>query len=60
MAKNYIIGLVENGDFGLAISYSSVLIVVMLSAILVIQLVVGKRQLGRRDPEQFSAQRSAA
>jgi iron(III) transport system permease protein len=60
MATSYIIGRVENGDFGLAISYSSVLIVVMLSAILVIQLVVGKRQLGRRDPEQFSAQRSAA
>ena len=60
MATSYIIGRVENGDFGLAISYSSILILVMLSAILVIQLVVGKRQLGRRDAEPLSAQRSAA
>jgi iron(III) transport system permease protein len=60
MATSYIIGRVENGDFGLAISYSSVLILVMLSAILLIQLVVGKRQLGRRDAQQFTAQRSAA
>ena len=60
MATSYIIGRVENGDFGLAISYSSVLILVMLSAILVIQLAVGKRQLGRRDAEQVRAQGSAA
>ena len=34
--------------FGLAIAYSSVLIVVMLLAILLIQIVVGERRLGRR------------
>jgi iron(III) transport system permease protein len=49
MATSYIIGRVENGDFGLAIAYSSVLILVMLTAITMVQLVVGQRRLGRRD-----------
>ncbi len=48
MATAYIIGRVENGDYGLAIAYSSVLILVMVVAILLVQLVVGERQLGRR------------
>jgi iron(III) transport system permease protein len=48
MATAYIVGRVEAGEFGLAIAYSSVLIVVMLLAILFIQLAVGERQLGRR------------
>ena len=34
MATSYIIGRVENGDYGLAIAYSSVLILVMLIAII--------------------------
>ena len=49
MATSYIIGRVENGDYGLAIAYSSVLILVMLLAISLVQLVVGKRRLGRRE-----------
>jgi iron(III) transport system permease protein len=49
MATSYIIGRVENGDFGLAIAYSSVLILVMLTAITMVQLAVGQRRLGRRD-----------
>ena len=48
MATTYIVGRVEAGEFGLAIAYSSVLIVVMLVAILLIQLAVGERRLGRR------------
>jgi iron(III) transport system permease protein len=48
MATAYIVGRVEAGEFGLAIAYSSVLIIVMLAAILLIQLVVGERRLGRR------------
>ena len=48
MATAYIVGRVEAGEFGLAIAYSTVLIVVMLIAILLIQLVVGERRLGRR------------
>ena len=49
MATSYIIGRVENGDYGLSIAYSSVLIVVMVVVILLIQLVVGQRRIGRRD-----------
>ena len=48
MATSYILGRVENGDYGIAIAYSSVLIVVMLLAIIVVQLVVGQRRMGRR------------
>jgi iron(III) transport system permease protein len=48
MATSYIIGRVENGDYGLAIAYSSVLILVMMAAITVVQLVVGERHLRRR------------
>ncbi len=48
MATGYIVGRVEAGEFALAIAYSSVLILVMALAIVLIQLAVGKRQLGRR------------
>lgn len=48
MATTYIVGRVEAGEFGLAIAYSTVLIVVMLVAIVGIQLAVGERRLGRR------------
>lgn len=48
MATSYIIGRVENNDYGLAIAYSTVLIVVMFAVIGLFQLLVGKRQLGRR------------
>lgn len=48
MATSYIIGRVENGDYGLAIAYSSVLIVVMVAVILLVQLAVGERRMGRR------------
>ena len=48
MATTYIIGRVINGDYGVAIAYCSVLIVLMLAAVGVIQLVVGTRRLGRR------------
>jgi iron(III) transport system permease protein len=48
MATTYIVGRVEAGEFGLAIAYSSVLIVVMLLAVIAFQLLVGERRLGRR------------
>ncbi len=60
MATSYILGRVENSDFGLAIAYSSVLILVMLCAIVLIQLAVGQRRLTRRDAQQFSLEGSAA
>ena len=48
MATSYIIGRVENNDYGLAIAYSTALIFVMLLAIMILQLLVGERRLGRR------------
>ena len=48
MATSYIIGRVENNDYGLAIAYSTTLIFVMLAAILLFQLLVGKSQTSRR------------
>ncbi|NOZ32946.1 MAG: iron ABC transporter permease [Alphaproteobacteria bacterium] len=48
MATAYIIGRVENNDFGLAIAYSTTLIVVMLTAVGLLQLLVGRTRIGRR------------
>ena len=47
MATAYIVGLVENGEYGIAIAYSSVLILVMISVIGGFQLLVGARRLRR-------------
>ncbi|WP_434360938.1 iron ABC transporter permease [Parasalinivibrio latis] len=49
MATAYIVGLVENGDFGVAIAYSSALIVVMVIVISVFQLLIGERKLRRQN-----------
>ncbi len=49
MATAYIVGLVENGEYGIAIAYSSVLIVVMMAIIGGFQLLVGKRTLRRTE-----------
>lgn len=48
MATSYIVGRVEAGEFGLAIAYSTVLILIMLAAIGAIELLVSERNLGRR------------
>ncbi len=48
MATAYIIGRVENNDYGLAIAYSTTLIFVMLAAVALLQVLVGKTQIGRR------------
>ncbi|MBI3451260.1 MAG: iron ABC transporter permease, partial [Rhodospirillales bacterium] len=58
MATAYIVGRVEAGEFGLAIAYSSVLILVMLAAILFIQLIVGERRIGRRPAGDLAFQGS--
>lgn len=47
-ATTYIINRVTNGDYGVAIAYSSVLIVLMLAVIGLIHRLVGARPLGRR------------
>jgi iron(III) transport system permease protein len=56
MATAYIVGRVEAGEFGLAIAYSSVLIVIMMIAVGLIQLAVGERKLGRRPGGDFAVQ----
>ncbi|MEO5737694.1 MAG: iron ABC transporter permease [Variovorax sp.] len=48
LATTYIIGRVGNGDYGVALAYCTVLIVLMSAAIALIQFVVGERKLGRR------------
>ncbi len=48
MATSYIIGRVENNDYGLAIAYSTTLIFVMLTAVGMLQFLVGRVQIGRR------------
>lgn len=48
MATSYIIGRVENNDYGIAIAYSSVLIVVMLTVVALMQLLVGRAKTRSR------------
>jgi iron(III) transport system permease protein len=50
-ATTYIINRVVNGDYGVAIAYCSVLIVLMLAVIGLIHVAVGTRRLGRRAGE---------
>jgi len=49
MATSYIVGLVENGEYGIAIAYSSMLIFVMITVIAGFQLLVGERRLRREN-----------
>lgn len=56
MATSYIIGRVENNDYGIAIAYSTVLIVVMLSVVALMQLVVGKTKTSRRTTPVLNVQ----
>ena len=48
MATSYIIGRVENNDYGLAIAYSTTLIIVMLLVVALMQFIVGRTKVGRR------------
>ena len=48
LATTYIIGRVGNGDYGVALAYCTVLIILMSLAIALIQFLVGERKLGRR------------
>jgi len=47
-ATTYIINRVINGDYGVAIAYCSVLIVLMLAVVALIQRLIGERRVGRR------------
>ncbi|HSW16634.1 MAG TPA: iron ABC transporter permease [Ramlibacter sp.] len=48
LATTYIIGRVGNGDYGVALAYCTVLIVLMSVVTGLIQWAVGERKLGRR------------
>ena len=49
LATTYIIGRVSNGNYGVALAYCTVLIVLMSVATSLIQRLVGQRRLGRRE-----------
>jgi iron(III) transport system permease protein len=49
LATTYIIGRVGNGDYGVALAYCTVLMVLMGFMTVVIQRWVGQRELGRRE-----------
>lgn len=48
MATSDIIGCVENNDYGLAIAYSTILIIVVLLAAGAMRLAIGRTAIGRR------------
>lgn len=48
MATAYIMGRVENGEYALAITYSAVLMLVMIACIAIFSALIGKRRLGQR------------
>lgn len=50
LATTYIIGRVANGEYGVALAYCTVLIVLMSIVSGLIQRLVGERRLGRRQP----------
>ena len=55
MSTSYIVGRVENNEYGVAIAYSAVLIAVMLAVIGLMQLAVGSRNIGRRGQDEHGA-----
>ena len=59
LATTYIIGRVGNGDYGVALAYCTVLIVLMSAAIALIQFVVGERKLGRRKAGPYKLEKLA-
>ena len=49
LATVYIVGRADVGEYGLAIVYSTVLIVVMMAVLTLTQILIGERRLGRRN-----------
>ena len=49
LATTYIVLRVTNGDYGLVLAYCTVLILMMLTAIGIMQWLIGERRLGRRN-----------
>ena len=55
LATVYIVGRAEFGEYGIAIVYSAVLIVIMVAALMAIQALVGERRIGRRKAAEAAA-----
>ena len=51
LATVYIVGRADVGEYGIAIVYSAVLVVVMMVVLISIQVLVGRTRLGRRSVE---------
>ena len=49
MATVNIVGRAEVGEYGYATAYASVLIVLMVLAVILIRVLVGRRQVARRE-----------
>ena len=60
LATAYIVNRVEVSEYGVAIAYSSALVVIMAVGIGIIQLIVGERRLGRRAASTNSILREAS
>ncbi len=60
MSTAYIVGLVENGEYGVAIAYSSALILVMIVIIAGFQLLVGERRLRRENRVALAGKAASA
>jgi iron(III) transport system permease protein len=52
LATTYIIGRVGNGDYGVALAYCTVLMLLMTLVTVLIQRLVGERRIGRRAAPQ--------
>ncbi|MCC6718050.1 MAG: iron ABC transporter permease [Acetobacteraceae bacterium] len=51
LATVYIVGRAEIGEYGIALAYSAVLIVVMVAALIAIRALVGEQRIGRRQAD---------
>lgn len=56
LSTSYIVGRVENNEYGIAIAYATALIFVMLAVIGIMQLIVGRRDIGRRGAGEANKQ----
>jgi iron(III) transport system permease protein len=48
LATVYIVGRADVGEYGVAIVYSAMLVIFMTLVLILIQLLVGERRIGRR------------
>lgn len=54
MATTFIVNRILNGDYGVAVAYSTVLIALSFGALALIRLLVGERQIARRSAGGFA------